>query len=176
MGSHVLRPVSQIAAARVMPTAEPRFRKMHLFCETHWHPAKNLASSRSPWATFQAHGGACPAGTGAANEPVLRRRDNDMTPKADTDRSSVTRGFALMDPSKQREIASKGGKAAHAQGRAHQFTPVEARDAGRKGGEAVSRDRDHMAKIGRIGGLTRGRSRADGVTGAAAAESQVSAE
>src|SRR5437660_2726238 len=47
------------------------------------------------------------------------------------------RGFASMDPEKRREIASKGGKAAHAQGSAHEFTPEEARIAGRKGGEAA---------------------------------------
>ena len=46
------------------------------------------------------------------------------------------RGFASMDERKQREIASKGGKAAHRSGHAHEFTPAEARDAGRKGGES----------------------------------------
>jgi uncharacterized protein len=46
------------------------------------------------------------------------------------------RGFASMDASKQREIASKGGKAAHAKGTAHEFTSEEAREAGRKGGQA----------------------------------------
>lgn len=70
------------------------------------------------------------------------------------------RGFASMDLSKQREIASKGGKAAHAQGRAHEFTSAEARDAGRKGGHVVSQDRDHMRDIGRLGGKSRGRNRA----------------
>ncbi|HXX68826.1 MAG TPA: KGG domain-containing protein [Polyangiaceae bacterium] len=65
-----------------------------------------------------------------------------------------------MDSGKQREIASKGGKAAHAQGRAHEFTADEARVAGRKGGEVVSRDRSHMAAIGRAGGQARGRNRA----------------
>ena len=66
------------------------------------------------------------------------------------------RGFASMDISKQREIASKGGRAAHAKGTAHEFTSDEARVAGRKGGEAVSRDRAHMAAIGREGGHSRG--------------------
>src|SRR5687767_15860017 len=66
------------------------------------------------------------------------------------------RGFASMDPSKQREIASKGGRAAHSKGTAHEFTSDEARVAGRKGGEAVSRDRAHMAAIGREGGHSRG--------------------
>lgn len=69
------------------------------------------------------------------------------------------RGFASMDPTKQREIASKGGRAAHAKGTAHEFTPDEARVAGRKGGEAVSRDRQHMSAIGREGGHSRGRAR-----------------
>ncbi len=70
------------------------------------------------------------------------------------------RGFASMDEKRQREIASKGGRAAHAQGRAHEFTASEAREAGRKGGEAVSRDRAHMAAIGRIGGQRRAKNRA----------------
>src|SRR5688572_18818670 len=69
------------------------------------------------------------------------------------------RGFASMDAAKQREIASKGGKAAHAKGTAHEFTSDEARVAGRKGGEAVSRDRAHMSAIGREGGHSRGRAR-----------------
>ena len=49
------------------------------------------------------------------------------------------RGFASMDPEKQRRIASKGGKAAHAKGRAHEWTVDEAREAGRKGGSASHR-------------------------------------
>ena len=62
------------------------------------------------------------------------------------------RGFASMDPQKQRDIASKGGKAAHRQGVAHEWTPDEARQAGRKGGESVSRNKEHMSRIGRKGG------------------------
>ena len=44
------------------------------------------------------------------------------------------RGFASMDPAKQRAIASKGGKAAHEKGAAHEWSVTEAREAGRKGG------------------------------------------
>jgi uncharacterized protein len=62
------------------------------------------------------------------------------------------RGFASMDEEKQREIASKGGKAAHQKGTAHEFTSEEAREAGRKGGETTSKDREFMAEIGREGG------------------------
>jgi general stress protein YciG len=69
--------------------------------------------------------------------------------------SSRARGFASMDAKKQREIASRGGRAAHAHGTAHKFSPEEARLAGRKGGEAVSGNREHMAKIGRRGGEAR---------------------
>src|SRR5947207_15792838 len=66
--------------------------------------------------------------------------------------SNEQRGFAGMPPERQREIASQGGRAAHQQGTAHEFTPEEARAAGRKGGEAVSQNREHMARIGRKGG------------------------
>ena len=62
------------------------------------------------------------------------------------------RGFASMDTHRQREIARKGGRAAHEKGKAHEFTPDEARAAGRKGGEKVSVNRKHMAEIGRRGG------------------------
>ena len=66
------------------------------------------------------------------------------------------RGFGSMDDDKQRDIASKGGQAAHEKGTAHEFTAREAQEAGRKGGETVSEDRDHMAEIGREGGEARG--------------------
>ncbi len=67
------------------------------------------------------------------------------------------RGFASMDPSRQKEIASKGGRAAHQKGTAHEWSSDEARSAGQKGGIAVSRDRAHMAAIGREGGESRSR-------------------
>ena len=51
------------------------------------------------------------------------------------------RGFASMDRNKQKEIASKGGKAAHQKGTAHEWTSEEAREAGRKGGMASHRRR-----------------------------------
>lgn len=52
----------------------------------------------------------------------------------DTGRRS-NRGFASMDPQRQREIASEGGRAAHRQGVAHEWSSEEAREAGRKGGQ-----------------------------------------
>ena len=61
-------------------------------------------------------------------------------------------GFASMDRHKQREIARKGGMAAHRKGTAHEFTTEEARFAGRKGGQRVATNRGHMIEIGRVGG------------------------
>ena len=53
----------------------------------------------------------------------------------------LKQGFALMDRDRQRAIASKGGKLAHEQGKAHEWTSREARAAGRKGGRAPHRSR-----------------------------------
>ncbi len=82
------------------------------------------------------------------NREIARKASHGGTKGGGTSQ----RGFASMDAEKQREIASKGGKAAHEKGTAHEFTSEEARQAGRKGGEAVSQDREHMAEIGRKGG------------------------
>ena len=54
------------------------------------------------------------------------------------------RGFAAMNPEKQREIARKGGRAAHEQGVAHQWSPEEAREAGRKGGQARGNNKKNI--------------------------------
>lgn len=71
------------------------------------------------------------------------------------------RGFASMDRERQRQIASKGGKAAHQKGTAHEFTPEEARAAGRKGGQAAHRKgtahrftSEEARAAGRKGGFT----------------------
>lgn len=74
-----------------------------------------------------------------------------MAPTKDNNGTS-NRGFASMDEARQREIASEGGRAAHASGNAHEFNSEEARKAGQKGGQAVSENREHMAEIGRRGG------------------------
>ena len=100
---------------------------------------------------------------------VDRERQRDMSDETERDSQSSggrrsNRGFASMDRGKQREIASKGGKAAHAKGTAHEFDSDEARNAGRKGGQAVSRNREHMAMIGRRGGEARGHSRTRSAT------------
>lgn len=65
------------------------------------------------------------------------------------------KGFASMDAEQKAAIASLGGKAAHKKGTAHRFTKEEASAAGKLGGLAVSRDRAHMAEIGRKGGKSK---------------------
>lgn len=69
-----------------------------------------------------------------------------------------------MEAHRQREIARKGGRAAHEKGKAHEFTPDEARAAGRKGGEKVSVNRRHMAEIGRRGGRSSAQRRRPGAS------------
>lgn len=58
------------------------------------------------------------------------------------------RGFASMSPEKQREIASKGGRAAHQKGTAHEWTSEEARTAGRKGGQVSRGGRGRLPDTG----------------------------
>jgi general stress protein YciG len=77
------------------------------------------------------------------------------------------RGFASMDREKQREIASKGGQAAHQKGTAHEFTSDEAREAGRKGGQAAHNKgtaheftSEEAREAGRKGGQSRSRNSA----------------
>jgi uncharacterized protein len=77
------------------------------------------------------------------------------------------RGFASMDRAKQREIASKGGKAAHQKGTAHEWTSEEARDAGRKGGIASHRRRREQIS----GTSSQGEERTDSVEGMSNTES-----
>src|SRR5215213_4727455 len=81
-----------------------------------------------------------------------------------------SRGFASMDAERQREIARKGGRAAHEKGTAHEFTTDEARAAGRKGGERVSANREHMSRIGRLGGKMSAGKRASSPGGTSTSE------
>jgi general stress protein YciG len=74
-----------------------------------------------------------------------------------TTQPNPRRGFAAMPPERRRAIASAGGKASQASGRAHHFTPDTASDAGQLGGAALvaSRGDGYMAEIGRRGGKKR---------------------
>lgn len=96
---------------------------------------------------------------GAQRDVTSDSARQNASQSANAQRTRSNRGFASMDRGKQKEIASKGGKAAHAKGTAHEFDSGEAREAGRKGGMAVSRNREHMAAIGRRGGEARGHAR-----------------
>lgn len=88
---------------------------------------------------------------GSPNVVTLEQKNTN----AENKKTPARRGFAAMDESRQKSIASAGGRAAHEKGTAHEFNREEARAAGRKGGEAVSENRAHMAAIGRKGGEAR---------------------
>jgi general stress protein YciG len=91
--------------------------------------------------------------TGRFGDAAIFLRTSEEVTMNDRDNAKARgRGFASMDADKQRSIASLGGRAAHRLGTAHEFSSDEAREAGRKGGEAVSANRAHMAAIGRKGG------------------------
>jgi len=90
-----------------------------------------------------------------AGEDKGHEKSHEKSEEKPATKPKSLRGFASMDSSTQRAIARKGGRAAHVKGTAHKFTPEEARRAGRKGGEIVSRDTAHMALIGRKGGEAR---------------------
>ena len=72
----------------------------------------------------------------ASGKDTASGKDRDSNARS-SGHGTSRRGFASMDGDKQREIASKGGKAAHEKGTAHEFTSEEAREAGRKGGHAA---------------------------------------
>jgi general stress protein YciG len=61
--------------------------------------------------------------------------NRNQGPENESQSRTSRRGFASMDPQRQREIASAGGRAAHRQGVAHEWSSDEAREAGRKGGQ-----------------------------------------
>jgi general stress protein YciG len=67
-----------------------------------------------------------------------KETSNARTNNASSNRSQSNnsgRGFASMDPEEQKRIASKGGRAAHEQGTAHEWDSEEAKQAGQKGGQ-----------------------------------------
>ena len=84
-----------------------------------------------------------------------KKPPKDIGAQVDGGTVQPPRGFARLSEARRREIASLGGKASHASGTAHKFTPEEARQAGIKGGRSVSADIPHMMAIGRLGGISR---------------------
>ncbi|MGZ3845663.1 MAG: KGG domain-containing protein [Flavisolibacter sp.] len=83
------------------------------------------------------------------------RNDQQDSSESGNGRKS-NRGFAAMSPERQKQIASEGGRAAHKLGVAHEWNSDEARKAGKKGGQIVSQNREHMSEIGRRGGQSSG--------------------
>jgi uncharacterized protein len=90
-------------------------------------------------------------------------RSHEMANQNQNQGQGSNRGFASMDDDKQREIASKGGKAAHESGNAHEFSSEEAAEAGSKGGKAAHAsgnahefDSREAAEAGRKGGQASG--------------------
>jgi general stress protein YciG len=82
---------------------------------------------------------------GRAESARTVQRGGNMSLNAGIGERKERRGFASMSPEKQREIASKGGRAAHAKGTAHEWTSEEARSAGRKGGQISRGGRGRLA-------------------------------
>jgi general stress protein YciG len=103
----------------------------------------NLAGEGTPTGTDpEASNTEAEGGKSAGSEESTTTSSENKT----EERRPRRRGFAAMDRDRVKEMASKGGKAAHAAGTAHQFTSDEARVAGRKGG---------MAPHARRGGVRR---------------------
>jgi hypothetical protein len=102
-------------------------------------------------------------GMSSTNNPqqteMSRMGSSDDGRSESNGRKTSNRGFAAMDREKQKRIASEGGRAAHRQGVAHEWSRDEAREAGRKGGQIVSQNREHMSEIGRKGGQSSGQRR-----------------
>jgi general stress protein YciG len=84
-----------------------------------------------------------------------QQQDQEISNSSSNGRRS-NRGFAAMSPERQKQIASEGGRAAHKLGVAHEWNSDEARKAGKKGGQIVSQNREHMSEIGRRGGQSSG--------------------
>lgn len=71
----------------------------------------------------------------------------------DNQQPKQKRGFALLSPERRKEISTLGGQVAHKLGVANKLTSKTAAIAGKKGGLSVSKNREHMAFIGQLGGL-----------------------
>ncbi len=81
--------------------------------------------------------------------------DEGFAPAPKPEPTKSRKGFAAMDDATKRDLASRGGRAAHAAGTAHEWTVESAKAAGHKGGLQSSSDRAAMAERGRKGGKAR---------------------
>jgi general stress protein YciG len=80
----------------------------------------------------------------------MENHDNNGDSNGDSTLAKTPRGFATWSKERQREAASKGGKIAHASGKAHKFSSVEAKEAGRRGGLAIAAKKRQMKAERRV--------------------------
>ena len=83
-----------------------------------------------------------------------------QAPEAASDeKPKLRRGFALIPKETLRQWASLGGKISQQEENAHRFTSETAREAGKRGGEAIAKDREYMRALGRRGGIAKANAR-----------------
>lgn len=87
-----------------------------------------------------------------SNRSSMGQQGRGQNPGNQSGSGNSKRGLASADQETRERVASEGGKAAHAQGTAHEWNSEEAKEAGRKGGKSISSDKEHMSEIGRRGG------------------------
>ena len=78
---------------------------------------------------------------------------------ASDEKPKLRRGFALIPKETLRQWASLGGKVSQQEKNAHRFTSETAREAGKRGGEAIAKDREYMRELGRRGGNAKAQAR-----------------
>ena len=92
--------------------------------------------------------------TDTSNLPTEEKPANEEPNNAQTPATRKI-GFAAFSPERRKQVASEGGRQAHAAGLANKFTKETAREAGKLGGAKTGADRARMAAIGRMGGFAR---------------------
>ena len=92
-------------------------------------------------------------------EPSTPTDEQAPATKSDDDKPQAPWGFARVPKETLRNWASLGGKVAQHNRSAHRFTSETARAAGKRGGEAIAKDREHMRELGRRGGTARAKAR-----------------
>ena len=92
-------------------------------------------------------------------EPSTPTDEQAPATKSDDDEPQAPWGFARVPKETLRNWASLGGKVAQHNRSAHRFTSETARAAGKRGGEAIAKDREHMRELGRRGGTAKAKAR-----------------
>ena len=92
-------------------------------------------------------------------EPAMKADEPAPEIDANDDKSQAPWGFARVPKEKLRNWASLGGKAAQREKSGHRFTSEKAREAGKRGGATVAKDREYMRELGRRGGIARAKAR-----------------